>query len=445
MKRALKAIAVLAALTSVAFADNSVTTPDGSGGDAKDVKKTIEDQGIYVETAKPGITLSGYVDAGYTYGFAGDNTGGATQRLQSGGTLYGDNKPGSNFGLNAFKLALEKPLSTKNEYSAGFRTDLIFGQDASIIDGNANTGSTDGTANLLVEQAFVDFNLPVGNGIQFKVGKFVTPLGYEVVERPSNPDITYGDLYADMIPADHTGVLASYKVNDIIDVKAGVVDGWNTATGTTSTALGNAAGTDGVGLLGTLNVTAPGGNANIQQGVYVGFNPASEGTATAQAALTNPAGATASNQALWVYDVWGQWKPKFNANLTLGFESDIGQYATSGSPVVGVDNESTWTGAALYATYQFTKIFALSGRGEWMHSDDGQKFGATSTQFTGGSEDVYETTLTATITAWENLLLRAEYRVDFGSYTEAVGGPVTTVASQGGPAQLIDLEAVYSF
>lgn len=417
MKNVLKSVTVLAAFTSVAFAGTESTQ-------SKDLKKVIEDQGIYVETAKPGVTLSGYVDAGYSYGFQGKNTTVPAK-------FPNDAKAGSNFGLNAFKLALEKSLSTKNEFSAGFRADLIYGDDASNanLGGNANNGSN----SVLVEQAYVDFNAPVGNGIVFKVGKFVTPLGYEVIERPSNANISYGNLFQNMIPLYHTGVLASYKVNDIVDVKAGIVNGYNSDSGS-STGLGTDG--DGVGFLATVNVTAPGGNANIQNGVFVGLNNNSN---QAQNGVAG-AGLAGGGHTLWIYDVWGQWKPKFAGDkLTLGFNGDIGSYNTSA--VAG--NDTTWSGAALYAKYQFTKIFALAGRGDWIHTDDGGKFSTAVPA--GNSTDLYSATLTAEVTAWENLLLRAEYRADFGNYTTAFAPGGVAAGTGTGVAHTIDLEAVYSF
>jgi hypothetical protein len=422
LKNIIKSVSVLAALTSLAFA----------GEESKDLKKVVEDQGIYVETAKPGIVLSGYVDAGYAYNFGGNNTVATRESV--------DGAAGSNFSLNAFKLALEKPLSTKNEWSAGFRTDLIYGQDANGIAANANTSANTAgsstTSDLYVEQAYVQLRAPVGNGLDFKVGKFVTILGYEVVERPANQNITYGNLFVNMIPVDHTGILASYKFNDIVDVKAGIVDGWNNNNGTVAGATGN---NDAVGFLASINVTAPGGNANIQNALYYGLNPSNN--QTSNAVLGNATG-TATNSPLWVYDIWGQWKPKFAGDkLSLGFNGDLGSYKTS---VAGVENGTTWGGAALYAKYQFTKIFSLATRTDWIHTDDSQKFGVLGY---AGQNDIYSFTATASFDVWENTLLRAEYRADYGSEQLGLNAPAGTpgLGRTHGIAHLVDLEVVYSF
>ena len=421
MKNIIKSVSVLAALTSLAFAGDD---------QSKDLKKVIEDQGIYVETAKPGIVLSGYVDAGYSYNFAGNHP--VASRFGTDGGVNGGT--GSNFSLNAFKLALEKPLSTKNELSAGFRADLIYGDDVAALNGSTATANSN---NILVEQAFVDLNAPIGNGIVFKVGKFVTPLGYEVIERPANPNITYGNLFQNTIPLYHTGVLASYKVNDIIDVKGGVVNGSNNDYQST---FGSTSRTQGAALLGTVNVTAPGGNANIQQGVFISLNGAGN-NATLEA--------TQSNDTAWVYDIWGTWSPKFNSNLTLGFNGDVGDSTTG---VAGVTTETSYEGAAVYAKYQFTKLFSLATRTDWLHEDNQGKFGSGALN-AATANDLYSFTATGSFDVFENTLLRAEYRMDYGSEgvtNPVLGGSGDSIAANPGfaaskLAELVDLEIVYSF
>ena len=68
-----------------------------------------------------------------------------------------------------------------------------------------------------LEQAYVNIRAPVGNGWDFKVGKFVTILGYEVIERPANMNITYGQLWQNAFPSDlRIGVLSSYRFDDYL-------------------------------------------------------------------------------------------------------------------------------------------------------------------------------------------------------------------------------------
>lgn len=63
--------------------------------------------------------------------------------------------------------------------------------------------------------AYAELNLPIGNGIDVKIGHFYTIIGYEVVTAPDNFFITkpYTMQYGE--PFTHTGVLASYAFNRI--------------------------------------------------------------------------------------------------------------------------------------------------------------------------------------------------------------------------------------
>lgn len=403
MNKILKTLCVVALGASMAHA-----------GDDKDLKKTIEDQGIYVETAQKGVTLSGYVDTSYTYQFSGKNGSAGDKAI--GRQFDVDH---NDFNINAFKLALEKKLSDKNEWSAGFRADLMFGEDAKFLNDN---GINAGVGNALttvtgtnqsqfndgytLEQAYVQFRVPVGNGLDIKFGKFVTLLGYEVIESPANLNFSRGLLYTNAIPLTHTGVLASYKFNDIVDAQFGIVNGWNNSdsanTGNSILSSANDVGSFGKAITGRVNVTAPGGNANIAQSFIYSPDGESSGSLGTPTAINE-------NESVFVYDIWGNWAPKFaNDKLLLGFNLDYGLADDFGSNnFFGPSNTGdTWYGAALYAKYQFTKLFSLAGRSEYYYDKNGIKS-------IGG--DSYSFTLTAGFDIWENLLTRVEYRADYGT------------------------------
>src|SRR5258707_4823808 len=65
--------------------------------------------------------------------------------------------------------------------------------------------------------------MPVGNGLDWKVGVFDSILGYESVQSPNNPNYTrsYGHSIE---PQTHTGVLASYRFNDMVSASVGIAD-----------------------------------------------------------------------------------------------------------------------------------------------------------------------------------------------------------------------------
>ena len=240
-------IATLLAVGGTSMADSAPETS------AQDTKKMVQNN--FVETAQKGIKLSGYVDAGYSYNFTGS---GESCNVQ--GRFGSDTAQRGDFNLYAVKLALEKPLTSENKAQAGFRTDVMIGEDANYFinraaGGNNNTNNNSNA--LFLEQAYVAIRAPVGNGWDFKVGKFVTILGYEVIERPANMNITYSQLWQNAFPLTYVGVLSSYRFDDYLDAKLGVVNGSNSDNNTTVNG-----DSDGVAVLAALNVTAPGGNAN---------------------------------------------------------------------------------------------------------------------------------------------------------------------------------------
>jgi hypothetical protein len=212
------------------------------------------------------VKLSGYVDAGYSYNFTGASSG--TDNVA--GRFGSDTAAKGDFNLYAVKIALEKALTSENTAQAGFRADVMIGEDANYLD--TRTSGQDGFNNdqnsnaLFLEQAYVAIRAPVGNGWDFKVGKFVSILGYEVVERPANMNVTYGLLWQ-QFPLFYTGVLSSYKFDEYLDGKLGVVNGSNTDNNTTTG--GNS---DGCAVLAALNVTAPGGNANWSNNFHYSTN-----------------------------------------------------------------------------------------------------------------------------------------------------------------------------
>ena len=438
-------LVVLAAVASLSLADSA---PEAS---AQDTKKMVQNN--FVETAQKGVKLSGYIDSGYSYNFTGSGN-----QSQVNGRFGSDTAQRGDFNLYAAKIAIEKALTSANKAQAGFRTDIMLGEDASYFL-NRTAGSTSNTNNnsnsLFLEQAYVEIRAPVGNGWDFKVGKFVSILGYEVMERPANMNTTFGLLF-NVMPLYYTGVLSSYKFDDYLDGKLGVVNGSNSDNNTTT----NPNGSDGVALLAALNVTAPGGNANWSNNFqYSTGNDNNTSTGSDQASLS-PQSATATpggfvSAYAVIYNTWGNWAPKFaNDKLLLAFNALLGN--ASGSSQNGTNANTCWYGAGAYAKYQFNDWFSLCSRGEYLGSNNAGVFGNQGTASTGQNDghvtgdNLWEYTLTAGFNVIDNLLIRAEYRMDWGSNTYNTGTSTTPSGQNngsvsGGPAYYAGAEVVYSF
>jgi len=435
-------VATLVALVATSMADSGPETS------AKDTKKMVQNN--FVETAQKGIKLSGYVDAGYSYNF----TGAANGTSDASGRFGSDTAGKGDFNLYAVKIALEKALNSENKAQAGFRTDVMIGEDANYLINRTTPNTLDNhnqnSNSLFLEQAYVSIRAPVGNGWDFKVGKFVSILGYEVIERPANMNITYGLLWQAM-PLYYTGVLSSYKFDDYLDGKLGVVNGSNTDNNTTTGGAG-----DGCSVLAALNVTAPGGNANWSNNFQYSSNSENN---TYQGPTFNTIRAIAldgnsGSGYTFMYNTWGNWAPKFAEDkLLLAFNVLLKTTGGAGGgggtvdpfngpePLSQTANSTTY-GFGAYAKYQFNDWFSLVSRGEYL---------AYNLPYADARNCLWEYTITAGFNVIDNLLIRAEYRLDWG--TDSVNNTGNTVNSptdagqvtSSGPAHYAGAEVVYSF
>lgn len=367
------------------------------------------DEIYYVETSQPGIVLSGYVDVGYTYNFTGGGSNAIGNRL-----YFNDIRDGGDFDLNAVKIALEKALSDENEFQAGFRVDLKYGEDANTIGNNPGAQTNGISDSISVDQAYVVVRLPFGNGIDVTFGKWAALLGYEVDDRPANLNITYGADYA-YITTQQIGVKADYAFNDIFSGTLAV----SNPTGQDD--FGGIAGAnDGYAIQAALNITNPGGNANIYNAIYYEF--------------AGGGNYISDNEPVFVWNQWGQWEPvAFDGKLLLAYSTYLGFV----DDVNVANDNTTFFVTSLYAKYQFTDIFSLAGRGTYAHGDDANVLGGAAI---APNADFWSVTLTAGFDLTENLLVRAEYRVDFGNDIVGTTGNATRDA-----AHLASFQAVYSF
>lgn len=174
-----------------------------------------------VQTALQSTTLSGYVDTSASW-WMGTQTKGVSTGLPGRSFDGADKQDG--FNLNAVKLSLEKPLGDENAWSAGYKTDLIFGPDATAYSTLLNGGGmSPNTDEFSIKQAYVSLRAPVGNGLDFKMGVWDTIIGYEFFDSPSNPN--YSRSYGFFLePLQHTGLLASYKITEAVTATAGIAN-----------------------------------------------------------------------------------------------------------------------------------------------------------------------------------------------------------------------------
>ena len=317
-----------------------------------------------------GVGVSGFVDATYNYNFNEVGT------MTNVGRVF-DKHPNS-FNLNAAEVVFQKSVSADSR--AGFRTDLYFGNDSEVI-GSAGLGSTADEFDL--EQAYVELLIPTStvfsgmNDVDLKLGKFVTPLGAEVIESKDNWNATRGLLFGYAIPFTHTGAYASYTFNNGWDMAGGVVNGWDIVDD-------NNTGKTFLGHFGFNNIELPN-----EQSLTISLN-----------GVAGPEVAADDNSYRYVGDVvviyktpWG-WT--FMYNFDYGYEEDL----------VAADDAATWDGHAGYARYDFNDKWSISVRGEIFDDEDGVRVVA------GTPAEYFEVTGTLEYRPWKNTITRLELRHD---------------------------------
>lgn len=181
------------------------------------------------------VTISGFVQASYFY-----NSNQPTDRKGDG---YLWNTTHNSFSLNKFKLTLASPVPERSgeTWGAGYRASMIWGEDSPVL----NTGSPTAGFEALRE-AYVELNVPVGEGLDLKAGQLISLLNWESGDGgAANPNFSQGYQWFFTGNGPAAGVQAGYTFTDWLDVKvrvqnglyAGPIDGNNGKTAVGSIGL----------------------------------------------------------------------------------------------------------------------------------------------------------------------------------------------------------------
>jgi hypothetical protein len=318
-----------------------------------------------VQTALSNTTLSGYVDVAAQWNPGTDS-----------GPAGGPHIPGysfaknDGFSLNAVDIALDKPMD-ESPWASGYHVELMTGPDSAPVSSGA----------FGIRQAYVALRTPVGNGIDWKVGVFDTIIGYESTSSPLDPNYTRSYGYS-IEPTTHTGVLATYKVADVLSMTAGVADSSNVATGTQAI-NGTSTFESQKTYMGSIVLTAP-DSFGAMKGATLSL-----GAINSVDSAVSGAGTRSSYYA-------GVTLPTPSSALKLGAAFDYLNFSNNGG---GNHDDSIWV-AGLYTTIQPTDKLSFNFRGELVDA----------TQVNGHYGE--EVTATVQYQLWANVLSRVEFRWD---------------------------------
>lgn len=369
------------------------------------------------ETSQPGIVLTGYADIGYIYNFV-DTQGVVTARP------YGsDQGAKGDFSVHQVKLVLEKALNEDNDLQTGFRLDLWAGEDAADFSGNTGGGALDGDS-LYVQQAFLQLRIPVGNGLDLWIGKWQQPLGFETEERATNLNIT-GGYSALGDPGGTIGVLGIYPLHEQWELLFGLMNGSGA-----DDHFGLGGEDDGAALTGQIRYASQSGNYHEALGVYYAWD--------------GDPGYNANDTSVTGLNLCGDWAPILTNDKLLFAYNVTWIHMDSFAPGSG---DSDYLGIGVYAKYLLTNALSIATRAEYAYTDDNQFLDLTGGLARApnlGSNDLWSWTATLGFDVFDNVLLRAEYRLDWGNDLVNVS-PGTLPFHSEDIAHTIAFEAVYSF
>ena len=340
------------------------------------------DESHPVNTALSSTTLSGYVDTSAIWNLGSGHT--VANRFANTGS---DRQDG--FNVNTIKLQLEKPID-EGTWSAGYKVETMFGPDANVMPGALTSG-------VAIKQAYAALRAPIGNGIDFKIGQFDPIVGYEVTDSYANPNFSRSLGFNNLEPFGHTGILASYQVNDIIGVSGGVANGDSGfgLNGGSLTASGFASGQVGGSMRGLLAESA-----RVYMGSVVVKAPESAGWLAGSSlyvgAVNGDANGAKNDPTLLYVGVSLATPIK---ELSLGASADLLFNA-------GLGGQSYANAYAFYTGYQITEKLKANNRFEYATSG----YGAF---LPGRAEDkMIGETFTLDYALWSNVLTRGEFRWD---------------------------------
>jgi len=309
-----------------------------------------------------GVTLNGFVSSSYSYNFNRPDS--RTNQLRV--FDFADNS----FKLDVFELVLQRPVAKPRD--GGFRVDVALGSSVprvSSAEGLFRSGGQGEDVDL--QQAFASWIAPLGSGLRFDLGKFVTPHGYEVIEGYDgwNDHATRSLLFGFAIPFTHTGARVTYAFSPRVTAALQLVNGWDVAEDN---------------------------NRSKTVGAQFVLTPVNSLSITLNA-MTGPERADSESDHRALLDGSAVWKP--SEQWTLGANGDLGSEAGAITP----GEMARWDGLAGYVRAARGGL-ALSLRAELFEDHDGAR--------TGTAQRLTELTLTPEARLTPHLLVRADVRMD---------------------------------
>lgn len=307
-----------------------------------------------VDSIKNALGMSLYLQAGYTYNFKNPDS-------QENELRVFDHKANS-FTLDLAQLQFAKDAPVGG---IGFKVKISAGETAKLIH-STGLGNADNPLDLT--EAYISYLAPIGKGLRFDLGKFVTYHGAEVIEAKDNINYSRSLLFNYAIPFTHTGLKVCYTFSDAFNAGLHLVNGWDNTS-------------------------------DNNKGKTIGFNAGYTPMEQLSMVLNLMYGPEKNNSSdnRFLFDWVGTFKPVKNMSFILN--ADYATEKNSGA------KDSKWSGLSGIAKYEFNDHYSLALRAEYFKDEDGVR--------TGTSQTLKEITLTPEIKLAQGIILRPEYRHDW--------------------------------
>jgi len=313
------------------------------------------------------FAINGFASAAYSY-----NTNRPPSELN---TLRVFDFDDNQVKLDVAELVVQRTTPSPGDF--GFRVDLAAGQSIpklTVANGLFRDEETGEPEDFDLQQMYVTWLAPVGNGLKIDAGKWVTPAGAELIEGYDgfNDHYSRSILFGYAIPFTHTGAKIGYNFGKVGLTVMGM-QGWDNFKDN------NDAKTFG----GQLALTpAP------QFSAYATFLSGAEQTDN-------------DDDKRKLVDLVAVWKPVTPVALTVNYDwaQEDGLGAGGG--------EAEWSGIAASLKLTVASAFAVAVRGERFDDRDGVR--------TGTPQVVKELTLTPEVRFGKHVVLRGDVRHDWSN------------------------------
>jgi Putative beta-barrel porin-2, OmpL-like. bbp2 len=341
--------------------------------------------------------LYGWLQAGFTANFDSPE-----DRINFGVNF---NWRSNDFRLNQLNLVLENTLEHER-VNVGYRADFMVGHDAPFLASNGlfdRFTGLDPTSGFGLEgipsyrnvnrigidlpQFYVDLAVPhflTTGGVDFRVGKFYTPLGREVY--PAADTDFYSRTYENIVgtPFTHTGVLATLHATANLDVVAGVVEGWDVFRDNNDRPSYQA--------------------ALIWNSTNKRFNWTTVG-------ITGPEQPDNDKNDRTLITSYLTFKFGADDKWLLATGGHVGHEENAVSAPAGGFQDAEWYGYSVHLFYAVDPRWRLGFRAEWFRDDDAARTAVLKRP--GFAASFYDLTVGVTYRLRENLRIRPEARYDW--------------------------------